>query len=133
MNTQELRAAIISYPAGTKFSHPYFGKDEYIVTDDNLIPHTEDGYECNDEFFEIRKDWDGWYVVGNDDNRIGYDPNNDLMNTYYLTDHYYNEHTNHIGHCDKCRLLKADNTCPYSRKPIKHPEITYCKYFILNN
>ena len=62
MNTQELRAAIISYPAGTKFSHPYFGKDEYIVTDNNLIPHTEDGYECNDEFFEISEGESVWVI-----------------------------------------------------------------------
>lgn len=61
MTTREVISALISYPQGTKFSHPYFSDDEYMVNENGTFK-TEEGYPIMDEFWTIRKDWTGWYV-----------------------------------------------------------------------
>lgn len=124
MNTKELRAAIISYPVGTKFSHPNFGNDEYIVADENNVAHTEDGYECSSEFWEIRKDWTGWYVKEEVSTAI---PVQEVY-PYYLNNYVNIPDNYNPQYCYQCKLLKEDHTCPYSRKPIKLIHSTGCKF-----
>lgn len=132
MNTKELRAAIISYPVGTKFSHPNFGDDEYIIADENRVAHTEDGYECSPEFWEIRKDWEGWYIKEDSIESTSasyspFSPNEHDLYPYYLTN-YYDMPSVKITYCNNCKKLRDDKTCPYSKKPIKNPCCTSCKY-----
>lgn len=65
MTIQELQAALISMPPGTKFTHPYFGKDEFIYRDSSGNLRDELGYYLiEDEFFALRKSSmaDGWEI-----------------------------------------------------------------------
>lgn len=127
MSTKELLETFNTCIIGTKFSHPNFSEDEYVYVDENRVAHTEDGYECIDEFWEIRKHWTGWYIKEDEDVVKPFDDT--AYYPYYLTN-YYGEQTVNVTHCKDCKLMKENMTCPYSRKPIKHPESTSCKYGI---
>lgn len=135
MNTKEVQAAIISLPVGTKFSHPNFGSDEYIVADENRVAHTEDGYECSAEFWEIRKDWDGWYIKEENEETeqttlFENQPNTYMFHNYY---NYPNRQVEHQTYCANCKLLRDNDTCPYSKKTIKLKHSTSCKYGVPKN
>lgn len=65
MTIDEVRAALISMPPNTKFSHPYFGNDEYIYRNEHGDICTEEGYPVLAEFWAMRRNGamaDNWYV-----------------------------------------------------------------------
>lgn len=53
-----------------------------------------------------------------------------LEYTYYIHNPYHQEVYDTTIHCGQCVLRRSDNTCPYSKKPIKNIYCTSCKYGI---
>ena len=61
----EMGSALTSMPPYTKFSHPYFGDDEYVYRDEAGQCYTEEGFPLGREFWVMRREGamaDNWYV-----------------------------------------------------------------------
>lgn len=65
LTINQVRSALISMPPYTKFSHPYFGDDEYIYRNTNNEVLLEDGCQVTSEFWALRSQGvmaDNWYI-----------------------------------------------------------------------